>query len=56
MLAEDDPLTWPSDDPKVEIDYIMVRPADRFKVIECRVIDEPLASDHRPLLLELELK
>jgi endonuclease/exonuclease/phosphatase family metal-dependent hydrolase len=50
-----DHLTWPSDNPEVEIDYIMFRPADRFEVVEQRVIDEPLASDHRPLVLELQL-
>jgi endonuclease/exonuclease/phosphatase family metal-dependent hydrolase len=49
----DDHLTWPSDSPEVEIDYIMFRPADRFEVIEHRLVHEPLASDHRPLLLEL---
>lgn len=51
----DDHLTWPSDNPEVEIDYIMFRPADRFEVIEHRLVHEPLASDHRPLLLELRV-
>jgi endonuclease/exonuclease/phosphatase family metal-dependent hydrolase len=51
----DDHLTWPSDNPEVEIDYIMFRPADGFEVIEHRLIHEPLASDHRPLLLELRV-
>jgi endonuclease/exonuclease/phosphatase family metal-dependent hydrolase len=51
----DDPRTWPSDHPQVEIDYIMYRPADRFAVAEYRVIQEALVSDHRPILLELKL-
>jgi len=51
----DDHLTWPSNDPQVEIDYIMYRPADRFAVSAYRVIQEPLVSDHRPILLELGL-
>lgn len=50
-----DHLTWPSDDPQVEIDYIMYRPADRFAVAAYRVLQEPLVSDHRPILLELAL-
>ncbi len=48
-----DHLTFPSHDPSREIDYIMYRPTDRFEVIALDVIDEPLASDHRPVLLEL---
>ena len=39
-----------------EIDYILYRPQDRFAIVEHRVIGEPLASDHRPLLLEVRLK
>jgi endonuclease/exonuclease/phosphatase family metal-dependent hydrolase len=49
-------FTFPSDDPDREIDFIIYRPEDRFEVIEHRVIDEPVASDHRPLLLELRFK
>ncbi|MGD2215366.1 MAG: endonuclease/exonuclease/phosphatase family protein [Gemmatimonadales bacterium] len=51
----EDRLTYPSDVPQREIDYIMYRPADRFEVVEHRVIHEPLVSDHRPVLIELEL-
>jgi endonuclease/exonuclease/phosphatase family metal-dependent hydrolase len=49
----DDHLTFPSSDPDREIDYIIYRPVDRFEVVDHRVIDEPLVSDHRPVLLEL---
>ena len=42
--------TYPSDAPDREIDFIMVRPASSFEVIEHRVIDESVASDHRPIL------
>ena len=48
-------LTFPSDVPDREIDFIMFRPADRFVVREHRVVAETEASDHRPVLLELEL-
>jgi endonuclease/exonuclease/phosphatase family metal-dependent hydrolase len=37
------------------IDHILVRPAGRWRVIESRVIDEAVASDHRPVLVRLEL-
>ena len=52
----EDHFTFPSDAPDREIDYIVYRPSDRFEVVEHRVVDEPVASDHRPLLLELRFK
>jgi len=52
----DDHLTFSSDRPEREIDFIVYRPAGRFRVVESRVIDEPVASDHRPVLLVLELQ
>ena len=48
-------LTFPADKPDRQIDYVLVRPAPRWKVVEARVLDEPVASDHRPLLVVLEL-
>lgn len=47
----EDHLTFPSDAPDREIDYIMMRPAASFEVLDVRVIDEPLVSDHRPVLM-----
>jgi endonuclease/exonuclease/phosphatase family metal-dependent hydrolase len=47
------PLTFPSDRPDRWIDYVLVRPADRWEVSDVRVLDEPVASDHRPLLAVL---
>lgn len=53
---ESNGLTFPADAPDREIDYILYRPRDRFEVVSLRVIDERLASDHRPLLLEVRLR
>ena len=47
--------TFPSRQPVRQIDYVLYRPANRWRVIETRVIDESLSSDHRPLLAVLEL-
>ena len=47
--------TFPAADPQRQIDYILVHPAARWKVIETRVLDEPSASDHRPIFAVLEL-
>lgn len=51
-----DHLTFRSDRPDREIDFIVYRPAHRFTVVESRVIDEPVASDHRPVLLVVEFR
>ncbi|MBA3976461.1 MAG: endonuclease [Candidatus Solibacter sp.] len=48
-------LTSPSSNPRRQIDYIFVRPAARWRVVESRVLDEPVASDHRPVFAVLEL-
>jgi endonuclease/exonuclease/phosphatase family metal-dependent hydrolase len=48
-------LTFPADQPRVEIDYILIRPAPAFRVLEYRVIDERMASDHRPVFMVIEL-
>lgn len=42
-------LTCPADKPRMRIDYILYRPAKNLKVVESKVIDEPVASDHRPV-------
>ena len=47
-------LTFPSEKPKNQIDYVIFRPTDRYRVVETKVLDEPVASDHRPLLVVLE--
>lgn len=47
--------TSPVERPTRQIDYVWYRPAGRWRVVECRVLDEKLASDHRPILAVLEL-
>jgi endonuclease/exonuclease/phosphatase family metal-dependent hydrolase len=48
--------TYPSDAPEKRIDYVLLRPESRFKVLEMRVIDERVASDHRPVLTVIEIR
>lgn len=45
-----DANTFPADAPAREIDFVMYRPEDALEVEEHYVIDEAMASDHRPLL------
>ncbi len=47
--------TIPVTMPTRQIDYVLYRPALRWKVVETRVLDEAVASDHRPILAVLEL-
>jgi endonuclease/exonuclease/phosphatase family metal-dependent hydrolase len=47
-------LTIPVEKPARQIDFVLHRPADKFRVVEARVLDEAVASDHRPLLVVLE--
>jgi endonuclease/exonuclease/phosphatase family metal-dependent hydrolase len=54
--AAAEPLyTFPAEKPTRQIDFVFFRPAARWKVIESKVLDESVASDHRPLLAVLEL-
>jgi endonuclease/exonuclease/phosphatase family metal-dependent hydrolase len=53
--ASDNQPTFPSIKPSRKIDYIMFKPKDRWKVVEARVIEEKVASDHCPVLAVLEL-
>lgn len=48
-----DRLTFPSWAPQREIDFVLVRPATRFRVLNARMLDEPVASDHRPVFVRL---
>jgi endonuclease/exonuclease/phosphatase family metal-dependent hydrolase len=47
--------TIPVAKPARQIDYVLFRPVERWRVVETRVLDEAVASDHRPLLAVLEL-
>lgn len=53
---EDVPVaTSPATDPRSRIDYIFYRTPNRFRLLSTKVIDESLASDHRPVFAELKL-
>lgn len=47
--------TIPVANPQRQIDWILYRPAARWREVEVRVLDEAAASDHRPILAVLEL-
>ena len=49
----DDHFTFSSYDPVKEIDFFALRPGASFRILSQSVLDEPVASDHRPLFIEL---
>lgn len=49
----EDHFTFSSYEPVKEIDFFALRPSTAFRVIDQYLIDEPVASDHRPLFIEL---
>jgi endonuclease/exonuclease/phosphatase family metal-dependent hydrolase len=50
------PHTFPANNPDREIDFVLVRPRTGFRILEHRVMDERVASDHRPVFLVLEVQ
>ena len=54
-LGPDAP-TYPSPNPNVRIDYIFLRNAKSFKVLETEVIPDPETSDHRPVFCVVEFE
>lgn len=53
--TEDPAPTYPSDKPRVKIDYVMFSPGERWKVLERTVIQDTIASDHCAYLVSLQL-
>ncbi len=51
---QQDPFTFSSTEPRMEIDYIFAAPKGAWQVNRTQVVDEPVASDHRPVFAELE--
>lgn len=54
ILSCDDP-TYPADEPKERIDYVASFKTHPAEVLESHVIEEPNASDHRPIIVKLQL-
>lgn len=51
-----DVFTFRSDNPTKRIDYILYNDHPDLRCLEYQVIDEPMASDHRPILAVFELR
>jgi len=53
-----DELSFPADKPNRKIDWVLLprQDAARYRVISAKVIDETVASDHRPVVVEIEIE
>ena len=47
-------FTYHAKNPSKQIDYILYRPSKSWKVLKTKVLEEPIASDHRPILAVLQ--
>ncbi len=58
LLSDSTQATFPSDAPRVVIDYIFLKSNSKFTHIvkSGEVVNEPVASDHRPLWVEVSIK
>ncbi len=55
-IPDSDRLTFSSVEPKREIDFVFASPVSAWRLIDSRVLDAKVTSDHRPVLAVLELK
>ena len=55
VVAGESGVTYPADEPERRIDYVMHNRHPRLRRVEQRVIVEPKASDHRPVLTTFEI-
>ena len=46
--------TIPAGQPRRRIDFILAAPADHWAVLHAEVLEEPVASDHRPVIARIE--
>ena len=55
LLTDSTQLTFPSDHPRVTLDYIWGHQGYSYKVKQFEVVNEPIASDHRPIYIDVTL-
>ena len=48
--------TIPVEHPNRQIDFILMHPSNRWKIIESKVLPETVASDHRAIMAVLQLQ
>ena len=54
--TKDAGMTFPANKPDRKIDYVLLPKGHPWEVVSAKVVDEPVASDHRPVVVELKWK
>ena len=54
VAGADGGATVPAEKPRRRIDYVLLRPTGGWRVVETKVVEEAVASDHRPVLAVVE--
>jgi len=55
VKPESDRLTYPSDGPAREIDFLFLSPPGRWHVRRVELLHDPMTSDHRPFVADVSL-
>lgn len=55
LVARDKGWSYPAESPRKRIDYVWISKTANLEIVEARVL-ESVASDHRPVIVELRLK
>lgn len=53
--TRNDLFTAPAISPSKQIDFIFYKPLNKWQVLESKVLNEPVASDHLPLYVKIKL-
>lgn len=53
--GDEELFTIPVLNPDRQIDYVLVRPHKDWKIIDVEILNEPIASDHLPVVMTMEL-
>ena len=55
IVSPENAPTFPANNPTERIDYIMISKGHKFTVKRAEVIDDKIASDHRPVIVEINI-
>lgn len=56
IAGDEEAPTIPVENPQRQIDFVLVRPAAVWEIVEVQVLNEPVASDHLPILAVIKLR
>ncbi len=48
--------SFPANKPRIRLDYVLINDSDKLSIKEQKIINEPVASDHLPVLSVIDLR